>query len=76
MEAFYEYGITFTPVEDLLNMDAVIVAVSHEEFTTFGIEKIRSIFGNKHANVPVLFDLKGIYDRNKMIDAGFYYWRL
>jgi len=53
-EAFHEYGIR--PIKDLVNdsYDAVILAVSHDQFKAMGTEAIRKLGKEKH----VLYDIK------------------
>lgn len=52
------------------NYDAVIVAVSHDEYKELDNQYFKSIMNGS----PILVDLKGIYDfRN---DNGLRYWRL
>ncbi len=75
-EAFRLYGIRFKTMEDVHDMDAVIVAVSHNEFTGFDREKIDGFF-RKGSEKKVLVDLKGIYDRVEYeADESYLYWRL
>ena len=48
-EANRLYGITFNTMEDIKEMDAVIVAVSHKQFLTLDKEKISSLYSKAHA---------------------------
>lgn len=69
-EVAHEYGLAMTEkISD--NYDAILVAVAHREFKTLPIEHFQNLMGER----PVLFDLKGILDkqpkRNDLI-----YWRL
>lgn len=52
------------------NYDAVIVAVSHDEYRNLDNNYFKSIMNGS----PILVDLKGIYDFRK--DNGLQYWRL
>ena len=63
-EAKRLYGITFNTMEDIKEMDAVIVAVSHKQFLTLDKEKISSLYSKAHAK-KVLVDIKGIFDRKE-----------
>ena len=56
-----------------MNMDAVILAVAHEEFMSFDISEIDRFFG---AGKKVLLDIKGLLNRKKFEEAGYSYWRL
>ena len=74
-EAKRLYGITFNTMEDIKEMDAVIVAVSHKQFLTLDKEKISSLYIKAHAK-KVLVDIKGIFDRKEYSTEDYIYWRL
>ena len=59
-EAVHEYNVR--PVQELVDgtYDAIIIAVSHSEFKTMGIEKIRQLCKPKH----VIYDVKYTYDKD------------
>jgi UDP-N-acetyl-D-galactosamine dehydrogenase len=69
-EVAHEYGISLTE-EIGKNYDAIVVAVAHDEFKRYGIEDFRT-FSRDHL---ILFDLKGIYDRNELNEEELI-WRL
>lgn len=72
-EAERLYGIKFTDIKDISNMDAVILAVAHEKFRKLGMEDLDRLFGKEK---KVLLDIKGLYDRKEYENAGYSYWRL
>lgn len=74
-EALHLYGITFGKMEDIKDMDAVIVAVAHDDFLKLTEENIAAFFnaGNKQ---KVLLDIKGLFNRKEFEEAGYNYWRL
>lgn len=74
-EAKRLYGITFNTMEDIKDMDAVIVAVSHKQFLALDKEKISSLYSKAHAK-KVLVDIKGIFDRKEYSTEDYIYWRL
>ena len=74
-EAKRLYGITFNTMEDIKEMDAVIVAVSHKQFLALDKEKISSLYSKAHAK-KVLVDIKGIFDRKEYSTEDYIYWRL
>ncbi|WP_028273552.1 nucleotide sugar dehydrogenase [Atopococcus tabaci] len=75
-EAEREYGIHFHSLEDISEMDAVVIAVGHEEFSHFTQDDFDKMFkGQKNEN-KVLIDLKGILNRKEYEAAGYRYWRL
>lgn len=73
VEAKMLYGIEFAKLEEIVDMDAVVMAVAHEEFKYYSKDNIDDFYveGKK-----VLFDLKGLYDRREYENAGYEYWRL
>lgn len=72
-EAKRLYGAEFSDMKAIQDMDAVILAVSHEEFAGFAIEQMDSFFGR---GKKVLLDLKGLLNRKEYENAGYSYWRL
>lgn len=73
-EAERLYGITFCTMEDIKDMDAVIIAVAHDDFMKLTKKDIEGFF-NPNNSVKVLADIKGILDR-KEYENDFSYWRL
>jgi len=74
-EAKRLYGITFAPMEDVKDMDAVIIAVAHDEFLKLTKNDITAFFNTANKE-KVLADLKGILDKKKYETEGYVYWRL
>ena len=63
-EAERLYGIKFGTMDDVKDMDAVIIAVAHDEFMKLTKEDIKGFF-NPNNSVKVLADIKGILDRKR-----------
>ncbi len=74
-EAKRLYGIGFKIMDDIRDVDALIIAVAHEQFMDLDREKISSFFNPAHKR-KVLMDLKGILDRKEYLTEDFLYWRL
>ena len=72
-EAKHLYGVDFTDVKDIKNMDAVILAVAHDEFSKLTRRDIDAFFSE---GKKVLIDVKGILNRLEYEKAGYDYWRL
>lgn len=75
LEAQREYGIYFTDLNEIKNMDAVILAVAHDEYLDITLEQMDSLF-NKKYTTKILSDIKGILNKQKYEEAGYLYWRL
>ena len=73
-EAKHEYGMEFADMETIKDMDAIILAVSHEEFSSLTIEDMDKFYSGK--NKKVLLDIKGLLNRKEFENAGYIYWRL
>lgn len=74
-EAKRLYGITFQTMDDIREVDALIIAVAHEEFLRLDREKISSFYNQAHKR-KVLMDLKGILNRKEYLTEDYLYWRL
>ena len=72
-EAKMLYGVDFVQMDELSNLDALVLAVAHEQFATLAQAEIGGMFGGGQ---KVLLDIKGILDRNAYEKAGYLYWRL
>ncbi len=72
-EAKRIYGLDFDSMDAVKDMDAVILAVAHEEFSKLTMEKVGGFFGS---GKKILLDIKGILDKNTYEAAGYTYWRL
>lgn len=72
-EAKHEYGIDFTDMSAIKEMDAVIMAVAHDEFKNLDLNKVNEFYGD---GKKVMCDIKGLFDRDEYSKAGYIYWRL
>ncbi len=72
-EAKHIYGIDFTAKDSIKDMDAVVLAVSHNELANLSMNEIEAMFGK---NKKVLMDIKGVLNRKEYETAGYVYWRL
>lgn len=72
-EAERLYGVSFTDMKEIKDMDAVILAVAHDGFRQLGRKDMDRLYGS---GKKVLLDLKGLLDRQAFEAAGYCYWRL
>lgn len=75
-EAKREYGTEFNKMSDVKNMDAVVLAVAHDEFKQFEMMDINKFFKSGPNEGKVLLDIKALLDRKEYEAAGYGYWRL
>ena len=73
-EAKRLYGIEFVAASEIRNMDAVILAVAHEQFKSLTVADVDALY--KPNTAKVLLDLKGILNKTDFENAGYIYWRL
>ncbi len=74
-EAKRLYNIDFVNMDTMKDMDAVIFAVSHNEFMDLAEADIAQMY-NTTRSTKVLVDIKGILNRKEYEAAGYSYWRL
>lgn len=75
-EARHEYGLGFDSLENVKDMDAVILAVAHDEFAGLDMDKLDKLYRDVPNNQRVLLDVKGLLNRKEFEAAGYRYWRL
>lgn len=75
-EAKSLYGVEFNKFEEIGGMDAVILAVAHEEFKALSQSDVDRFFKQGENSEKVLLDLKGILCREQYENDGYNYWRL
>ncbi len=76
-EAYKEYGVELTDINDIKNADCVILAVGHKEFKELSTNDIDKMFINTNSNKEkVIVDVKGILDKKEIDSLGYRYWRL
>ena len=75
-EASRLYGIKFAEMNEISDMDAVIIAVSHKVFADMNISDFDALFKNISIDKKILVDIKGILDRKEAEKKGYAYWRL
>lgn len=72
-EAKKLYGIEIKKLENMEQADAVIVCVQHDIFKRLSKKDFDAMYSDSH---KMLFDLKGMFDKDEFLNAGYYYWRL
>jgi len=73
VEVAHEYKLTLTALESLGSVDALVVAVGHNEYRSIELEKLKTFLkGDK----PLLVDVKGLFDRELAEQMGLTIFRL
>ncbi len=72
-EARALYGVEFVDIDKIKGMDAVVLAVAHDEFKKLSMSDIDSFYSE---GKKIMIDIKGMLDRKEYIEMGYEYWRL
>ncbi|MDO5537164.1 MAG: nucleotide sugar dehydrogenase [Desulfovibrionaceae bacterium] len=73
-EAKRHYGQDLVPLEELRDLDALILAVPHRAYASLDPEALKALF--RDPAQAFVFDIKGFFDKQKMLAAGIDYRRL
>ena len=75
-----EYGLTAMPyeaVKDIHDADALIFAVEHDAFKTYDVDTLQGFTKQSYPeNKSVVIDIKNMYDKKVVEEAGMAYWGL
>ncbi|ROT46371.1 nucleotide sugar dehydrogenase [Pusillimonas sp. NJUB218] len=71
-EVQHEYGLELGVINDANPVDALVVAVGHNEFRSLTLPQLRALCRSPQ---PVLADVKALYDRHAAVAAGFTVFR-
>jgi UDP-N-acetyl-D-glucosamine/UDP-N-acetyl-D-galactosamine dehydrogenase len=67
------YGIKLASKDELNELNAVVLAVAHEEFKEYSINYYNKIYTGTN---KLFIDIKGFYNKCEMIKEGYKYWSL
>jgi len=73
-EAREEFGVELRELEELRELDALIVAVPHDQYGDLSLAELKSWF--RSAEDALIIDIKCFFDRNEMEAHSIDYWRL
>jgi UDP-N-acetyl-D-galactosamine dehydrogenase len=73
-DAWREYGCKLRAFSELRNLDALILAVAHEQFRGLKPENLATCF--KPGNKILLLDVKSFWNKEDLLSRGYAYWRL
>lgn len=75
-DAYNEYGVELTKIENVKDADCLVFAVAHNEFKNMNIDYIDSLFGEFKNSEKVLVDVKGILNKDEVKSRRYSYWSL
>ena len=73
-EAEHEYGISFVEMDALRDLDAIIVAVAHEEFKVLNLKQVEKMFSSKEKSI--LIDIKSTISKEIVNKLNSTFWSL
>jgi UDP-N-acetyl-D-galactosamine dehydrogenase len=72
-EVMKEYNIELVDLDAINDIDAIVFAVSHNEFNIIDLDKIKEMHNN---HKPILIDVKGIFKKQDIKEIEGLYWSL
>jgi UDP-N-acetyl-D-glucosamine/UDP-N-acetyl-D-galactosamine dehydrogenase len=72
-EVLHEYSITIESFGKSAGLDALVVAVGHEQYRTMNAKELRALC---RGDAPVLADVKALFNRHELANEGFTVFRL
>lgn len=72
-EVIDEYGIQLSDINELNQVDALVVAVGHNEFRELTAQQLKHLL---RSDRPVIADVKSLFNREQLQSAGFTVFRL
>lgn len=73
-EVMREYGLEMTDINQVKDMDAIVLAVSHNSYTKLTQADFDKMY--KSGSRKVMLDVKGLLNRKEYVNADYIYWRL
>jgi UDP-N-acetyl-D-galactosamine dehydrogenase len=67
------YGLTLDELSEELKVDSLIVSVGHDQFRELSPVKLRQFCTG---DLPVLADVKSLFNKQDVVDQGFSVFRL
>lgn len=74
-EVNHECEFELSDLATVKDIDAVILAVSHNEYRNIELSEIKKLYNPLH-NKKILIDVKGIKDKKLALENNFDYWRM
>lgn len=73
-EAIEEYGVELKELNEVENVDAIILAVSHEDYKKLDLVELKKKY--KSTSEQILVDVKSVLDKKEAKSLGYKFWRL
>ena len=74
-----EYAVDLIAMEALNEIDIILIAVAHDTFKKLSLEALKQYYHknpSSSSSIPILVDVKGLFNKEQAKDLGYLYWRL
>lgn len=75
-EVYKEYGLRLVESSEFKDLDSLIIAVKHDDYKNKDASYFISMLSDNKNSESSIIDVKGIVDKNKILNKGFRYWCL
>lgn len=72
-EAYKEYGLALSSLNEIRNLDAIVLAVGHKEFKNIDLEELSNYYVDRN---KILIDVKSIKNKSEALQHDYLYWSL
>ena len=76
VDFYKQYKIKLNQIEDVVDVNCILIAVSHKQFCDMSINDYVKKFGNVKKNKRLLFDVKGIFSKKEVESLNIKYMHL
>lgn len=76
LDAKREYGVDLVPLASVKDVDCVVFAVAHKQFTDISMAELDGMFKTVPDQQKVVIDVKSILDKKAFASDEYRYWRL
>lgn len=73
-QVYHEYGIALSDMSSMIDLNVIVVAVSHEQFLQMDINDFDRMYNPNQPKIMV--DVKGAYLQTQYETKGYIYWSL
>jgi len=74
-EVVHEYGLNLTPLDEVMPVDAVVLAVAHKAYADITPARFQALCQNGNRQ-GVVMDVKSVLNRQEILQVGLTYWCL
>lgn len=70
------YGVDLVDISEFNDLDCLIIAVMHKQFTALSNNEIQKMFKEDDNSKNIIIDVKGARNKDELLALGYRYWRL